>query len=142
MSRYEDQMSTKEYWAQRDAARQADIKAAHEYAQTPYGRLEALDREANALRAMDLDSGTDSSARLAEIAAEIARVNTEIAASKPARIEWALEETQANRETWNSYIRAQGKFAPRDTAKIQRAAEAKLGFDVSTLREQIKRYGL
>lgn len=141
----EDRTSTAAYWAARDAALAAAVKADAEYAATASGQSEQRDRRIAALRAMRADSGltpeaTAELARLEDlVAADAARAADAFAA------EWTREVTAARRAAWNARVRA-GEFGAPGSGRVNwtavRAAEAAQGWTMDDLRRAIQLHGL
>ena len=52
---------------------------------------------------------------------------------------WTKEQTQANREAWNKTMRS---FGSKITAQQLRAVEAKFGFSLYTLKDEVAKHNL
>lgn len=137
---------TGEFWARRDRAIDERIAGDAAYNATSAGKLEALQRKADAMRLAHGDHGAHSPEEIAAIDAEAAAIRDQIAAETAARFaaEWTIETTAARRAEWNAAVKA-GTFTGRD-GKVRydliRTWETPRGWTHESLKAAVAAHGL
>ena len=137
----ENAMSSGPWWARRSIILDADDAAAREFAASPEGQRRGREREANALRALRVDSGLSDrqSDRLAVL--ETIAEGERQAEIENENDEWTIETTIARRAAWNEAIRSaavNGTVASMALGRIERQC----GLRVATLKRHVARHGL
>lgn len=137
----ENETSTSQWWTNQAAQADAEIAAARDFAATPQGRYQALERKARAMRA---DRSAHSDAEIAAVEAELDAVYAAIKAESDAKFaaEWTLERTKARRAEWNARVKG-GEFGrTKINLKLIMAAQEAQGWTTDSLKRAIDLYGL
>jgi len=123
--------------------RELDRRQQARLATSPRGIVDVLADLNRVDNAIARESGTFDADRAAALNAELEAIEvTRKSAEKEKDDAWTLEVTQARRIEWNAATRAQIGSRRSGSAADFKAIQTQVGFEMSDLKEAIKRHSL